>query len=145
MEILVHLISAQFDLNRSTTSHLPTAIWKSAFDNLNKILDILEKNPSIKLHESAVEDTSETLLLDEEGEERELRQVSGNLVGFVQRLDDEFIKTLQITDPHIGDYINRLQDENSLLDIALRAQASPTQPTFLQYPKFSTEILRAAE
>lgn len=138
MEILVHLVSVQFDLNRSTMSHLPTAVWKSALDNLNKILDILEKNPSVKLQESGVEDISESVLLDEEGEERELKQVSGNLVSFIQRLDDEFIKTLQLTDPHIGDYISRLQDENALLEIAQRGQESLHCEIF----SLQTEILR---
>ena len=49
---MVHTVSAQFDITRSVSTHMNLNLWKSAFANLAKILDILEANPSLALHES---------------------------------------------------------------------------------------------
>jgi translation initiation factor 3 subunit C len=43
------------------------------------------------------------------------------LVAFVDRLDDELTKSLQDIDPHTQDYIQRLQDETTLLELAEKA------------------------
>jgi len=44
------------------------------------------------------------------------------LGSFIDRLDDEFIKSLQNIDPHTSDYVERLSDETFLYSIILRAQ-----------------------
>lgn len=95
-------------------------MWKSVYENLGKILDLLEKNPNIKLHE--IFDDKDTLVQEDEGEE--LHQVSGNLMAFIIRLDDEYVKSLQSIDPHTQDYVSRLQDESALLELAQRTLVS---------------------
>jgi len=106
--ILMHLVSAQFDFNLSVATHMPAPIWKSCLANLQKILGILNRNPSLVLAEN--EDTEK----DEEGV-----IVVGNLLAFVERLDDEFIKGLQnIDDPHTSEYVQRLQDEQGFIELA---------------------------
>lgn len=131
LELLTHLISSQFDVNRSATGSMPVAMWKSCHDNLNKMLNILEQNPGISLHDLDVDEKPATFPTEAESEnmssfemeeEQELKLVSGNLVAFIQRLDDEYTKSLQSIDPHTKDYIQRLQDETSFLDLAERAQ-----------------------
>eukprot|EP00697_Spironema_sp_BW2_P000274 gnl/Spiro4/10360_TR5534_c0_g1_i1.p1 gnl/Spiro4/10360_TR5534_c0_g1~~gnl/Spiro4/10360_TR5534_c0_g1_i1.p1 ORF type:complete len:923 (-),score=268.97 gnl/Spiro4/10360_TR5534_c0_g1_i1:3-2726(-) len=48
--------------------------------------------------------------------------VGGNVLAFVERLGDEFTKSLKFTDHHTPEYITRLQDESKLLELAARVQ-----------------------
>lgn len=50
-------------------------------------------------------------------------ELLGNVGSFVDRLDEEFRKSLQIIDPHTTEYIDRLKDENVLYGLIVRSQA----------------------
>ena len=45
-------------------------------------------------------------------------QVWGNLVGFIERLNDELFKSLQVLDPHTNLYLERMKDEPLFLALA---------------------------
>ena len=47
--------------------------------------------------------------------------IQGSLVAFVDRLDDEFTKSLQNIDPHTTDYVDRLKDEVGLYAVIVRS------------------------
>eukprot|EP01118_Nematostelium_gracile_P018099 TRINITY_DN7921_c0_g1_i2.p1 TRINITY_DN7921_c0_g1~~TRINITY_DN7921_c0_g1_i2.p1 ORF type:complete len:930 (+),score=337.49 TRINITY_DN7921_c0_g1_i2:271-2790(+) len=120
IDILTQLVSSQFDCNRSVATHLSITLWKAALQNLLSIVSFFEKNPNLLASEENVKEEEE---VEEEGEEEaEQRLVSGNLVAFIQRLDEEFNKSLQSIDPHTQEYVQRLGDENSFLELAERAQ-----------------------
>jgi len=119
LDVLMNLISFQFDF-RSPATHLPLDKWKAVLTNLNTILNLLEKNPNITLHEEEPAQVPEEV--DEDGEAPETTAVVGSLLAFIQRVDDEFLKSLQAIDPHTQDYVQRLQDESVLLELAERAQ-----------------------
>lgn len=107
-------------MNRSASTYLPVNTWKTILDNLHKILSLLEQNPQIVLEEEKEKETESDLTSDLE--EEELKLVSGNLLAFIQRLDDEFMKSLQAIDPHTQDYVQRLQDENAFLELTEKSQ-----------------------
>jgi hypothetical protein len=49
-------------------------------------------------------------------------RVRGSIISFVDRLDDEFTKSLQNIDPHGTEYVERLKDEKFLYTTITRAQ-----------------------
>ena len=48
--------------------------------------------------------------------------IRGSIVSFIDRLDDEFTKSLQNIDPHTTDYVDRLKDETELYTTIVRGQ-----------------------
>ena len=52
-------------------------------------------------------------------------QVWGNLVGFIERLDDELFKSLQVLDPHTNLYLERMKDEPLFLALAQKVKPHP--------------------
>lgn len=45
-----------------------------------------------------------------------------NMRAFVEQMDTEFTKSLQNIDPHTHEYVERLRDEGSLLDLSTAVQ-----------------------
>jgi len=113
IEILLSIASAQFDVNPTVGTHIPVSNWKSCYKSLTRIHTILNANKSIVLPET--EEQSKQASGSEE-------PLSGSLLAFVERLDDELTKSLQFIDPHTQDYVERLQDENLLLELAEKTQ-----------------------
>lgn len=50
----------------------------------------------------------------------ELLKIPGSIVSIAERLDDELTRSLQHIDPHTGEYIERLSDEQALYSNILR-------------------------
>eukprot|EP01116_Phalansterium_solitarium_P004436 TRINITY_DN1543_c0_g1_i2.p1 TRINITY_DN1543_c0_g1~~TRINITY_DN1543_c0_g1_i2.p1 ORF type:complete len:954 (+),score=408.35 TRINITY_DN1543_c0_g1_i2:149-3010(+) len=129
IEVLTHVVSAHFDTNRSIATHLSVPNWRSTVDFLTQIIQVLENNPSVLLHEAdepePVAEQSALGLNDEElegSEEKANVPVQANLMAFVERLDDEYTKSLQAIDPHTSDYLQRVGDEPLFLELAERIQ-----------------------
>jgi len=80
----------------------------------HQIMALLQENPNIVMDESA-DANEEKAAAPEDGA---AVKVWGNLVAFIERLDDELFKSLQVIDPHTHEYMNRLRDEPVLLALA---------------------------
>uniref|UniRef100_A0A7S3VP13 Eukaryotic translation initiation factor 3 subunit C n=1 Tax=Dunaliella tertiolecta TaxID=3047 RepID=A0A7S3VP13_DUNTE len=113
-EVLGQLVSSLFDSNPSLNSHLKTSVWKKCVINLLEMMKILQENPHIKVDET-LDMSEERTPEPTDGSEY---KVWGNLVAFVERLDDEMFKSLQVIDPHTHEYMTRLKDEPVLLALA---------------------------
>ncbi|KJE97279.1 eukaryotic translation initiation factor 3 subunit C [Capsaspora owczarzaki ATCC 30864] len=115
LKIFLHLVAAEFDA-ASTTPPMSTELWNSCFANVGELLRIVRETPTLIVGDHVTEenenlsDTSKPLA------------VRGSVLGTVERLDDEFTRTLQSADPHTVEYISHLRDENRLVSLLVAAQ-----------------------
>ncbi|KAK9763258.1 Translation initiation factor 3 subunit c [Basidiobolus ranarum] len=118
IKVLLVMVSSQFDYVPSITGYMPIESWKRAEEHINSLFKTLEEHPEIKVFEDAEE-------IDEEDKEavKNATEVRGSIASFIERLDEEFIKSLQIIDPHTPEYLARLSDQSSLYSIIVRSQA----------------------
>lgn len=119
IRVLLAIVSARFDVSSSTSNTMPLEHWKAAEKELSTLLTVLHKNPDYVVVENAEEwDDDEKPPSLQPGEK--YIKVPGSLVSYVERLDDELVRSLQAIDPHTSEYIERLQDEGALYNIIFR-------------------------
>lgn len=119
--VLLALIPSRFDINLSMVEHMQIDVWKKVEKEVNLLLQIVEESPEYVIREDAEElDYDDKDIVPAKGETCNIR---GSIISLVERLDDEFTKSLQSIDPHTTDYIDRLRDEPSLYAVLVRTQA----------------------
>ena len=65
--LLMHNVTAQFDLQRGIDDFMETAVWKSCHGYLSRIMDILESDKELKLSTLSTEDVADEMLLSSSG------------------------------------------------------------------------------
>lgn len=86
------------------------------------MMELVEENPNIIVKEG-VEEPENDAELDKKAQAGEEVELLGNIGSFVDRLDEEFKKSLQNLDPHATEYIDRLKDESFLYGLIVRSQS----------------------
>eukprot|EP00882_Tetradesmus_deserticola_P006590 GHRQ01006939.1.p1 GENE.GHRQ01006939.1~~GHRQ01006939.1.p1 ORF type:complete len:782 (+),score=486.53 GHRQ01006939.1:187-2532(+) len=116
LEVLLQLVGSLFDLSPGISNYMKVGLWKRCMLVMLEIMDTLTANQNIVLDDTAEpsEDRTAEPVAGEDG----MIRVWGNLVAFVERLDDEMFKSLQVIDPHTHEYMARLRDEPVFLALA---------------------------
>jgi translation initiation factor 3 subunit C len=101
---------------------MPIELWLSAQREVDQLIGIIVGDPRYSIQE-VVEDYDELAERTPETEASGIVAIRGSIISFVDRLDDEFTKSLQNIDPHGTEYVDRLKDEKSLYCTICRAEA----------------------
>ena len=120
IRVLLALISSRFDYNTTNQLHMPPSAWKLARSEYDNLIDILvkERQYIVKEETQDYEDSVER----KPQSTSDVVEVRGSLVSFIERLDDEFTKTLQNSDPHSLEYVERLSAQKSLYETTVKTQ-----------------------
>ncbi|KAF9951833.1 Translation initiation factor 3 subunit c [Mortierella alpina] len=121
IRVFLSLISAQFDFAVGLSGYMSIPLWKNAEKYLNGLLTVLESNQDYVVKEDAPEEDDSDK--DRSPQNGETIFIQGSIVAFIDRLDDEFTKSLQNIDPHTTDYVDRLKDEVGLYTVIVRSHA----------------------
>lgn len=122
IRVQLALLAIRFDYNSTNHAYLPVDRWEAARKDLLTLLDILSKEPAYVISDVTPEYDDEEDRQPNVNGEASVVAVRGNLVSFVERLDDEFNASLRAIDPHTPEYVERLADEKRLYAIILRSQ-----------------------
>lgn len=122
IRVLLALISSRFDYNAAAATHMPIDLWLAAQREVDQLVAILAAERSYSIQE--VTDDYDEYVERTPSDEKEngVVRIRGSIISYVDRLDDEFTKSLQHIDPHGTEYIDRLRDENGLYCTICRAQ-----------------------
>ena len=122
IRVLLALISSRFDYNSSVSSYMPIELWLSAQREVDQLVGIITEEPKYVIQEFT-DDYDELVERSPDTEPNGIVAIRGSIISFVDRLDDEFTKSLQNIDPHGTEYVDRLKDEKVLYCTICRAQA----------------------
>jgi translation initiation factor 3 subunit C len=116
------LVSSRFDYIPAAATHMPIELWLAAQKEVDQLISIVATDSAYLIQE-VTDDYDEFAERKPSDADDGVLRIRGSVISFVDRLDDEFTKSLQHIDPHGTEYIERLQDEKSLYATICRAHA----------------------
>uniref|UniRef100_A0A1A7XYL2 Eukaryotic translation initiation factor 3 subunit C n=1 Tax=Iconisemion striatum TaxID=60296 RepID=A0A1A7XYL2_9TELE len=131
VKIKFNIIASLYDYNPNLAAFMKPDMWKKCLDCIDELLDILFEHNNIFIGENIVED-SESLAVSEQQPFR----VRGCVLTLAERMDEEFTKIMQNTDPHSQEYVDNLKDEGRVCGIVDRLL------TYLENKGSTEEICR---
>ncbi|KAK6454828.1 eukaryotic translation initiation factor 3 subunit C [Scheffersomyces xylosifermentans] len=132
------LLSIRFDASANQT-FMPVELWKKNEADLNSLLEVLETHKST-YQLSELGSTTDDIDIEPTPNAEGVKVIFGSITSLIDRLDDEFTRSLQNTDPHSTDYVERLKDESSIYTLIVRAQ-SYIEDITPEQSKYSVEQL----
>lgn len=100
---------------------MPIELWLSAQREVDQLVSIVASDSNYSIQE--LTDDYDELLERSPSSEGGIVRIRGSIISFIDRLDDEFTRSLQNIDPHGTEYVDRLKDEKALYCTICRAQA----------------------
>lgn len=113
------LLSIRFDSSTNQT-YMSLDQWKECQKDLNSLLEVLEGSKVYQVSELGT--LTDEIDIEPEVSENGFKVISGSITSLIDRLDDEFIRSLQNIDPHSLEYVSRLKDEGLMYKLIVRGQ-----------------------
>lgn len=101
---------------------MPIDLWLAAQREVDQLIYIIAEENAYSVEE-LTEEYDELVERSPADEKDGIVRIRGSIISFIDRLDDEFTKSLQNIDPHGTEYVDRLKDEKVLYSTICRAQA----------------------
>ncbi|KAL4617816.1 eukaryotic translation initiation factor 3 subunit C [Arapaima gigas] len=114
VKIKFNIIASLYDYNPNLAAFMKPEMWKKCLDCIDELLDILFDNSNIFIGENIAEDSENLAVSDQPF------RVRGCILTLVERMDEEFVKIMQNTDPHSQEYVDNLKDEGRVCAIVDR-------------------------
>ncbi|XP_047231998.1 eukaryotic translation initiation factor 3 subunit C isoform X2 [Girardinichthys multiradiatus] len=111
VKIKFNIIASLYDYNPNLAAFMKADMWKKCLDCIDELLDILFENNNIFIGENIAEDSESLNLSDQPF------RVRGCVLTLIERMDEEFTKIMQNTDPHSQEYVDNLKDEGRVCGI----------------------------
>ncbi|XP_059386392.1 eukaryotic translation initiation factor 3 subunit C isoform X1 [Carassius carassius] len=111
VKIKFNIIASLYDYNTNLAAFMKADMWKKCLECIDELLDILFANSNIFIGENIAEDSENLGISDQPF------RVRGCILTLVERMDEEFTKIMQNTDPHSQEYVDNLKDESRVCGI----------------------------
>uniref|UniRef100_A0A3Q2FIM5 Eukaryotic translation initiation factor 3 subunit C n=1 Tax=Cyprinodon variegatus TaxID=28743 RepID=A0A3Q2FIM5_CYPVA len=111
VKIKFNIIASLYDYNPNLAAFMKADMWKKCLDCIDELLDILFEHNNIFIGENIAEDSENLIISDQPF------RVRGCVLTLVERMDEEFTKIMQNTDPHSQEYVDNLKDEGRVCGI----------------------------
>uniref|UniRef100_A0A8D0A4I2 Eukaryotic translation initiation factor 3 subunit C n=1 Tax=Sander lucioperca TaxID=283035 RepID=A0A8D0A4I2_SANLU len=111
VKIKFNIIASLYDYNPNLAAFMKPDMWKKCLDCIDELLDILFEHNNIFIGENIAEDSESLAISDQPF------RVRGCILTLVERMDEEFTKIMQNTDPHSQEYVDNLKDEGHVCGI----------------------------
>uniref|UniRef100_A0A8C4GIU0 Eukaryotic translation initiation factor 3 subunit C n=1 Tax=Dicentrarchus labrax TaxID=13489 RepID=A0A8C4GIU0_DICLA len=111
VKIKFNIIASLYDYNPNLAAFMKPDMWKKCLDCIDELLDILFEHNNIFIGENIAEDSESLIISDQPF------RVRGCILTLVERMDEEFTKIMQNTDPHSQEYVDNLKDEGRVCGI----------------------------
>uniref|UniRef100_UPI0037E95AFF eukaryotic translation initiation factor 3 subunit C n=1 Tax=Semicossyphus pulcher TaxID=241346 RepID=UPI0037E95AFF len=111
VKIKFNIIASLYDYNPNLAAFMKPDMWKKCLDCIDELLDILFEYNNIFIGENIAEDSESLAVSDQPF------RVRGCILTLVERMDEEFTKIMQNTDPHSQEYVDNLKDEGHVCGI----------------------------
>ncbi|KAI7796701.1 eukaryotic translation initiation factor 3 subunit C isoform X3 [Triplophysa rosa] len=111
VKIKFNIIASLYDYNPNLAAFMKADMWKKCLDCIDELLDILFNNNNIFIGENIAEDSENLAISDQPF------RVRGCILTLVERMDEEFTKIMQNTDPHSQEYVDNLKDESRVCGV----------------------------
>ncbi|CUM63704.1 uncharacterized protein PRCAT00001288001 [Priceomyces carsonii] len=115
------LLSVRFDASSNQT-FMPVDQWTKNKNDLNSLLDLLEANKDL-YQVSEIGEITDEVDIEPAANDEDVKVIFGSITSLIERIDDEFTRSLQNSDPHSLEYIERLKDEGSIYELLVRGQS----------------------
>uniref|UniRef100_H3DCM4 Eukaryotic translation initiation factor 3 subunit C n=1 Tax=Tetraodon nigroviridis TaxID=99883 RepID=H3DCM4_TETNG len=114
VKIKFNIIASLYDYNPNLAAFMKPDMWKKCLDCIEELQTILFEHSNIFIGENIAEDSENLANTDQPF------RVRGCILTLVERMDEEFTKIMQNTDPHSQEYVDNLKDEGRVCSIVDR-------------------------